>query len=403
MMDGTRPGARPVGTNMKFTIPLQRHRRAAVAALAFAALGTLTLWTTPEEVATAGRATPTQIRKFTFLIHPVSWQAASLENGATNWHYVHELESLRGGAFYRKGEFDEVLATERQVNARQKDYIKRMGRDEALVIIPIGDTPSMRDLITTAHEVLGPRALVLESREPSKDTDYRQVLDVPAKAAMMDEIIESVTYAGYGWTAHGLKVMLYNRMLAHEIRRLLAERGLTFDPATVESTAFGEGFAQCAMSWKSMLAHYLGFAKPIESDYELSVSGMPLLRHAVFKERIALDGALRLFLWQLEDGRSMAFFTQTSTRFADPALFVTLPVRGQIYSEIGGLLNPPPSALFSAEIVKRGPPQYIRMPVFDGRRLYQQWEPPVAQAAYFVSDLEYAKFREAMRSAAIGE
>jgi hypothetical protein len=351
----------------------------------------------------AGSNDPIQISRFTFLIHPASWELASLPNSETNWQYVQELERLRGGAYYARSEFDELLAIERRVNDKQKQYIKRMRSDEALVILPIGDSASMRDLVRTAEKVLGRRALVVQSPEPSPSADYRQLLSADQKAALMDEVIESVTNTGYGWTAQGLKVLLYNRMVALEVANMLASRGLTFDPATVEATAFGEGFEQCAMSWKSLLGHYLGFTKPIETEYELSVSGMPLLRTATFKEQITLQDSVRLYLWQLEDGRQMAFFAKASTRFADPPLFVTLPVRGQIYSEIGALLHPQPSALFSADIVKRGPPQYVRMPVFDGRRMYMQWRPPVAEAAYFVASLGFDEFREAMRTAPIGE
>jgi hypothetical protein len=64
-------------------------------------------------------------------------------------------------------------------------------------------------------------------------------------------------------------------MIAYDIQKAFSERGLVYDPANVECVASGEGFEECAMTWKSMVARYLGLAHPIENDYELSVSGAP--------------------------------------------------------------------------------------------------------------------------------
>jgi hypothetical protein len=140
-----------------------------------------------------------------------------------------------------------------------------------------------------------------------------------------------------------LEVIFYSCMLAYEVQDEFRKRGLHFDPKSVEAVAFGEGLVQCAMDWNGMVSHYLGLAKPINNDYQLSVSGMRLLRSATFKERIALSQDVRLFLWELKDGRPMPLFARAQARLSDPQLSVRLPLDPkniQVFAVSGELLWP---------------------------------------------------------------
>ena len=76
-----------------------------------------------------------------------------------------------------------------------------------------------------------------------------------------------------------------------------------------------------------MLPHYMGLANPIENEFELSVSGAPFLVTAKFKERIALNGDVRLFLWEGENGQPIALFYQAKARLKDPQLFAHIPLK----------------------------------------------------------------------------
>ena len=108
------------------------------------------------------------------------------------------------------------------------------------------------------------------------------------KIELLDDLLEAVRHNSDTWNAQALEVIFYNRMIALEIAREFRKRRLQVDPKTVDALAFGEGFEQCATTWKAMVGTYLGWARPIEIDYNLSVSGMPLLRQAKFQERGAL-------------------------------------------------------------------------------------------------------------------
>src|SRR5260370_42217738 len=101
----------------------------------------------------------------------------------------------------------------------------------------------------------------------------------------MDDLLEAVHKNGDAWSARALKIILHSRLRARIIEDEPRKRALHFDPKTVEAVAFGEDFEECAMEWKRMVSDYLNLTKPIENDSELSVSGMPLLGSATFKER----------------------------------------------------------------------------------------------------------------------
>ena len=238
---------------------------------------------------------------------------------------------------------------ERETNRRQKELMKSMGPNEAMVIYPIGTSEPMLDLIATAERELGPRCIVVESptcEAPAQLKDmpepishflddeemegrqaYWDVVPEALRPEMEQEIRDACEVIGYDWGPGALKVVQGNRLYAHELANALEQRGLVVDPETVTAEAFGEGFEQCAMTWKSMVPGYLGWRKPIENNYDLSVSGYPLLFDVKFKERIALDHDVRLFLWEKWHGLTLALLTRAKQRLADPRYYAHLPVK----------------------------------------------------------------------------
>jgi hypothetical protein len=338
---------------------------------------------------TRSNTVPIEISKISFLIHPVCWDLALNEAGDPSSSYVSLISSIRGGAWYDDEEFLEILQWEREVNEKQKEYIRRMESHELLIIYPIGQRPAMLELERLAKEWLGPRCIIVRSPGPTT-TDYRELLPSDVKSEITDELLETLRANGEQWSAAGIEVMFYHRMLAMEIEEKLQESNLKFDPETVELIAFGEGFEQCAMTWKAMLPYYLRLRRPIENDFELSVSGMPLLRTATFKERVALSGDVRLFLWELADGRPMALFARAKAHLKEPQLFVSLPFNPRqihVYDTHGRQLWPP---------VEKNPPVQVglqppvKVPVFAALRQFS-----TDYAAYLVAtEVSFSEFRQ---------
>jgi len=251
-----------------------------------------------------------------------------------------------------------ILAWELRVHELHINFVSNMKPDEALIIYPIGDSEPMRKLIEHAQNTLGRRCVLVSWQCASVEflanvsNPIRQFLDdkeLPGKQEFIHdmltdfgrhkmpeglaeeleaEIRDACEIIGYDWSHQALKVIYYSRVLALEIEEQFRERGLVYNIQTARCTAFGEGFEQCAMTWKAMLSHYMGLAKPIENDFELSVSGAPFLVTAKLRERISLSGDVRLFLWEGEDGRSIALFCRTKARLKDPQLFLHMPLKG---------------------------------------------------------------------------
>jgi len=232
-----------------------------------------------------------------------------------------------------------------------------MKPDEVLIIYSVGNSEPMRKLIEHAQKTLGQRFVLVSWQCASveflanvSDT-IRRFLDdeeLPGKREFIHdmltahgsrkiseglaeeietEIRESCEKIGYDWSYHALEVIYYSRILVLELEEKFREQGLVYDPKSVECVAFGEGFEQCAMTWKAMLPHYMRLARPIENNFELSVSGAPFLVTAKFKERIALSGDVRLFLWEGEDGRPIALFCRTAAHPKGPQLFAHVPLK----------------------------------------------------------------------------
>jgi hypothetical protein len=117
-----------------------------------------------------------------------------------------------------------------------------------------------------------------------------------------------------------------SRLHAMDMQDEFADRKLYYDPQTVQSEAFGEGFEECAMTWKAMLVPYLGLAKPADNIFDLSVGALRLLMDADFKERVSRDHDVRLYLWQSKDGRPIGFFARSWCRLKDPQYYAKIPL-----------------------------------------------------------------------------
>jgi len=198
------------------------------------------------------------------------------------------------------------------------------------------------------------------------------------------EIREACETIGYDWGIGAFKVIYYNRVLALDIEEKFRENGLIYDPQTVEGMAFGEGLEQCAMTWKCMLPHYMGLAKPIENDPSLSVIGAAYLVNAEFKERVLFADDVCLLLCEGEDGRPIALFHRTAVQLKDPQLYAHVPIEG-LNLEVWGMYD----KFWSAQAPTAMPPGHLHVPVFTADRTDRN-------TYYYLiaSDISFEDFRE---------
>ncbi len=331
------------------------------------------------------------LSRINWIIHPYCWNMYDRMPGGNEpggckpelWHACRDREL--------------------EIHELHMEFVSSLKPDEALIIYPIGESAPMLRLIQHAKSTLGTRCFVEKRRVggvqfmEGVEDPIRRFLDdedlpgrrefihgaltdlgtreAPAGLAeeVEEEIREACRHIGYDWNYQALKVIYYNRMLAYDIEGTFRGPqgrgpGLTYDPATVDCMACGEGFEQCAVTWKAMLPHYMGLGKPIENDFRLSMSGAPYLLRAELRERVHLGGDLRLFLWDGVDGERIALFCRASARLRDPQLLACVPIEG-LDIEIRNVSN---DLLWPAEEPSQAPLKAedgsLRVPVLMGTR-----------------------------------
>lgn len=282
---------------------------------------------------------PRKISKIYFMYHPVCW--AILADEAQPPARMNPEQKLAWLYAFER---------EKQVNKLQKQFMDRMKPDEALVMFPISRAPVMVDLERHGTSVLGRRCIISRLaawdvpeawyKLPNKIQQFLDTPDLEGKEQFLknvppeiqkeleNEIRDACKTIGYNWSVSAFDVMYYQRMAAEEILKEFKYRGLVFDPKTVKCEAFGEGFEECAMTWRTMLPPYMGINGPAHNIYDLSVTGTKLLFGSKFKERIELEKDIALYLWEGADGRPIGMFARGICRLKDPQYFTEIAWKG---------------------------------------------------------------------------
>ncbi len=341
---------------------------------------------------------PIHINRIYWCIHPYCW---SMYSGVPEGHDPDLWNA--------------ILSWEQRVHKLHMEFVSKMKPDEALIIYPIGSSKPMTELIAHAQKTLGRRCIISCTRYcanpdflndvPDPICAFLEDKDLPGREEwvhdtltdkgtwetpeglaeeMEAEIREACKTIGYDWSIGALKVIYYNRVLALDIEEKFRNNGLVYDPQRVRGMAFGEGLEQCAMTWKCMLPHYMGLAHPIENDPSLSVSGAAYLVNAKFKDRIMFPNAVRLLLWEGEDGRPIGLFYRAAVQLKDPQLYAHVPIEG-LNLEVW-VMN---DKFWSAQANAAMPPGDLHVPVFTADRTGRN-------AYYYLigNDISYEDFRD---------
>ena len=385
-------------------------------------LVTYFLLTSCSDSPTVGADEATQkINKIYFMSHPVCWQTVGQEPPPGEWDKHSSYSRSVWQASYDR---------ELEVNQLQKALMEQMGPDEVLLLFPVEDKLPMRDLEEFAKRTLGRRAIIVDRPLRSPPAAWRELANplerflndsqlqgreeflagVPPQiqAELEAEIRAALAKGGavaQSWNPSVLEVLYYSRLCAMDIQKEFQRRNLVYDPEKTAGEAFGEGFEQCAMTFKQMLVPYLGLKDSVDNRWDLSVSGASFLVDATFRERIDLDENLRLYLWETEDEKIVAMYARSRCRLEDPLLYAQVPVEGlslQVREIHGKLCWPDPAAPeLSLELVGT----HLRVPVYNGIRRDFNWQGVVdtaEEACYLIArDIGFKDFRRLLLSARI--
>ena len=295
-----------------------------------------------------------------------------------------------------------------------------MKPNEALIMFPNGRHQAMRDLEDHAVKALGDRCIIMDSELPippdswsefpnrikrflddeqlESRADFLERVPPQMRADVEAEIRETCEIHGYNWRIDALRVIYTSRLYARDIENEFAKRGLYYDPDTVESEAFGEGFEECAMTLKAMLVPYLGLAKSAPNIFDLSVSPAQFLVKAKFRERLNISDDICLYLWEGEDGRPIGLYARSWCLLKDPRFYTYMPLEGialEIWSEeaYGIKVWPPDGPLMQTEN------NCLKVPIFNAIR-----RDVLYGAYYLIADgISYEDFRQRLLAAKISQ
>ena len=329
---------------------------------------------------------PLTINKLYFMYHPVCWSMGM--NG--NEPPAHAYEPALPGV--SKQDYMNTLQREVLTVRRQQQLMSRLKFDEALILFPISESKTMQDLEQYATRALGRRCIIVRGVHGSPPAawaelsnplerflnddnlegkaEYLKGVPPQIRAELETEIRQACQMRGCDWPiVSAFDVIFTSRMWALQIEKEFRKRGLSYDPAIVKSVAYGEGFEQCATTWKAMLIPYLGLALPAEGDYRLSVSGARFLTQGEFKEQIKLGRDIRLFLWTDPRGRPVGLYMRSRCQLKDPQFYAHVPLEGmslEIWSvsSYGTKLWPTEDSRLDKWVQDR----HMKVPVYNGIR-----------------------------------
>lgn len=192
----------------------------------------------------------TDIRKFYFLIHPLTYAPECADGYGNKKCY----------RIYRK--------CENEVRRRYHQAIDTMEEDAALAICP-----------------------TLYSEDPSLKPEELIDIEVMARRKLGSRLL----------------IMTYPTT-SSEFLKLCKQQGLTYDPQTVRSEGWGESFDGCVAKYCTMFSKQLGLAKPIEQNFAMCVPDLIWLIRSKFIEKVSLPSEIRFYLFEGEDSQPMAIF-----------------------------------------------------------------------------------------------
>lgn len=310
----------------------------------------------PDPAALPG-PTPHAISRIYFMYHPICWSMQMI--GDVPGPQIPKPHDVFLATFKR-----EVSVVERQMR-----FMNAMKPDDVLVLFPNGYSHAMFIIEQYATEVLGRRCIIIRNVHPDVPAAWHTLEDpvtrlledptlegrdqwlqgIPEHLVeeLFDELRRARAIEGLEFGLPAVEVAFVSRIFAHEIREQCRRRNMHFDGDTVVGEAFGEGFEECAMTWKQMLVPYLGIKGPVPNRYDLSVSGAAFLLHATPRERLALAHDIFLYLWEDEDGGPIGLFARGRCRITDPPYRVTVKIADpaiEVWGFGGGVLYPGPDS-----------------------------------------------------------
>ncbi|MDP6124896.1 MAG: hypothetical protein QGH20_03980, partial [Candidatus Latescibacteria bacterium] len=249
---------------------------------------------------------PIQIDTIFFLIHPLCYESHA-EDPEFSSKYRHYIDY------------------EKKIKERWLARIEEMASNEALVVGSPGCSMELEEFVV---QRLGHRGLVIRDVITHQPELWDTLLSDETKTALGKDLLSMYWKHEFQWKSDPLGQPIIARGWAERIKMEFGERGLVYDPDTVRTEGWGESFEGCVANYTRFLGTYLGLANPIEDEFEMTVPGAKILLTARFVERISIDSTVRLYLWEVRDGRFVGWFHKAMAAIGDPSVVARFATAG---------------------------------------------------------------------------
>jgi hypothetical protein len=206
--------------------------------------------------------------------------------------------------------------------------IEEMASNEALVVGSPGCSMELEEFVV---QRLGHRGLVIRDVITHQPELWDTLLSDETKTALGKDLLSMYWKHEFQWKSDPLGQPIIARGWAERIKMEFGERGLVYDPDTVRTEGWGESFEGCVANYTRFLGTYLGLANPIEDEFEMTVPGAKILLTARFVERISIDSTVRLYLWEVRDGRFVGWFHKAMAAIGDPSVVARFATAGMSF------------------------------------------------------------------------
>ena len=242
------------------------------------------------------------IEKIYFMVHPLIYESLADEPDVA--------------AKYRC-----YIEYEKKIKARWYAAIESMPSNEALVMCT---GPKHLEEFVNTH--LGPRGLVVRDAIVQQPELSEELLSPEVKMSLGEDLLAMFWRHGFEWDSNLLVRPVIARGWAERIKQTFAQRGLVFDPETVQAEGWGDWFDGCVAGYTQYLGPYLGLANPIEDNFAMTVPDARFLLTAKFLEMVPLERSVRLYLWKAKEGQLIAWFRKATKAIGEPSLYVQFPL-----------------------------------------------------------------------------
>ncbi len=276
----------------------------------------------PEEedsTSTVRAKSPNVLRKIYLCVHALCWLEITPDDLRRQDPWWEEWP----------GRWELARGLDVQLQRKHQQLIREAREDEGIFFLPTG-FDSNNELIELAREHFGPRCVVCRLEN---DTEHnREVLGVDFVRGIEEDRQQAIKNRGPNLTERELYAWEHSKAWAIDLDKQLAERGYTYDPATVEFIAFGENWVGCVATFPIHMGRAFGLTKPMERRFDLiNPDWSPMLTKATPVERgLPMPENIRLFIFKTEEnvgptwGRYVAQYWEGLHGLMDPPHVVTV-------------------------------------------------------------------------------